>query len=522
MRKLARDGDMPHSWHRRRAAVTRRFSINKKDGHLSFVIELVRANVRSKAVDMDSGLTHFVFVTFPSQGHINPVVHLARRLAGSAGVLSTFALSISSYNRMFTNGDVANDGLVAYAPISDGYDDGIMEESQFNHFMSQLKSVGSRSLSALLDSLAAAGRPATCVVYTIFVPWAADVARRHGIDSALYWIQPATLFSIYYHYFHSYDAVIAANLHDLSYAVNFPGVPPVRIRDLPSFITTIVPDDDFYSIFTVLKELFESLDSETTATMKPKVLMNSFDDLEPDAIASVVEHFRLFTVGPVVPSWSFTGEAEEDKEAAAVRHIRWLDAQEAGSVVYVSFGSYMKLRQRELEELLNGLRESNRPFLWVVRENNRGELDCQMEEEEAGKGKGMVVEWCDQVKVLAHRAVGCFVTHCGWNSVTEGLVCGVPTVGAPRWSDQKTVATLAEVAWGTGVRAEVDEEGAVTTAELRRCLEVVMGGGEAGERMRRKAAEWSGRARDAVGDGGSSDRNLRTFVEAIRKGKLRD
>lgn len=314
---------------------------------------------------MDSCLTHFVFVTFPGgQGHINPVVHLARRLAGSAGALSTFALSISCYNRMFTNGAVANDGLVTYAPISDGYDDGIKEESQFNHFMSQLKSVGSRSLSALLDSLAAAGRPATCVVYTIFVPWAADVARRHRIDSALYWIQPATLFSIYYHYFHNYDVVIAANLHDPSYVVNFPGVPPVRIRDLPSFITTIVPDDDFYSIFTALKELFESLDSETTATMKPKVLMNSFDDLEPDAIASVVEHFRLFTVGPVVPSWSFTGEAEEDKAeaaAAAVRHIRWLDAQEEGSVVYVSFGSYMKLRQRELEELLKGLRESSRP-----------------------------------------------------------------------------------------------------------------------------------------------------------------
>lgn len=186
-------------------------------------------------------------------------------------------------------------------------------------------------------------------------------------------------------------------------------------------------------------------------------------------------------------------------------------------MVYVSFGSYMKLRQQELKELLKGLRESSRPFLWVVRENNRGEFDGQMEEEAAGEEKGMVVEWCEQVKVLSHRTVGCFVTHCGWNSVTEGLVCGVPTVGAPRWSDQKMVATLAEVAWGTGVKAEVDDEGVVTAAELRRCLEVVMGEGEAAERMRKKAAEWRGKARDAVSDGGSSDRNLKAFVEAIRK-----
>ncbi|XVF05351.1 hypothetical protein REPUB_Repub05bG0164700 [Reevesia pubescens] len=46
------------------------------------------------------------------------------------------------------------------------------------------------------------------------------------------------------------------------------------------------------------------------------------------------------------------------------------------------------------------------------------------------KGRGMICGWEPQVEDLAHKAIGRFVSHCGWkwNSILESLWFGVPIV----------------------------------------------------------------------------------------------
>ena len=187
-------------------------------------------------------------------------------------------------------------------------------------------------------------------------------------------------------------------------------------------------------------------------------------------------------------------------------YLEWLDAQAPGSVVYISFGSLSMISRRQIEEVARGMAASGRPFLWVLREDNRSSEGAG-DAASLGGERGMVVEWCDQVRVLSHPAVGCFVTHCGWNSTLESVACGVPAVGVPQWTDQGINAWLVERI-GAGVRAAVsDKDGVLEADELRRCLDLATS-----ETVRAKAAVWRDKARAAAAEGGSSERNLRAFV----------
>ncbi|KAF5206336.1 Udp-glycosyltransferase 75c1 [Thalictrum thalictroides] len=74
-------------------------------------------------------------------------------------------------------------------------------------------------------------RPITCLVYTLLLPWAAEVAREYQLQSALLWIQPATVFDIYY-YFSGYSEVINDNISDPSCSIKLPGLPLLKSQDL--------------------------------------------------------------------------------------------------------------------------------------------------------------------------------------------------------------------------------------------------------------------------------------------------
>ena len=58
--------------------------------------------------------------------------------------------------------------------------------------------------------------------------------------------------------------------------------------------------------------------------------------------------------------------------------------------------------------------------------------------EERVRGRGKICEWAPQVEVLRHKAIGGFVSHCGWNSAMESICAGVPIIGCPRESEQRT------------------------------------------------------------------------------------
>uniref|UniRef100_A0ACD5ZW38 Uncharacterized protein n=1 Tax=Avena sativa TaxID=4498 RepID=A0ACD5ZW38_AVESA len=445
---------------------------------------------------------HLLFVTSPMQGHINPVRHLAARVAAADNARVTISTAISGHRRMFPSlaspdEEAVDAAGLLHVPFSDGYDEGFDRSvHDARSYAERARAAGRETLSAVVARLAGRGRPVTRVVYTFLVGWAPEVARAHGVPAALLWIQPAAVFAVYYHCFHGHGHAFASCANDPARrdaVVRLPGMPPLSSA--------------------------RSVHRGGHLAGAAGVLVNTFDALEPEALRAV-PGLELVAVGPVVPDNDIGASASStdlslcDDDASG--YMEWLDAQTARSVVYVSFGTVFTASKRQELETLQGLKATGRPYLGVLRKVGGEEGGALDGDSGGGDGRqGMVVEWCDQARVLSHPAVGCFVTHCGWNSTLESIASGVPVVAVPQWTDQPTVAWIMEERAGVGVRVEVDGEGVAGRGEIQRCVETVMGDGDAALEIRARAATWMERAKEAVTDGGVLERNLRSFVSGL-------
>ncbi|KAJ6316683.1 hypothetical protein OIU78_019882 [Salix suchowensis] len=247
----------------------------------------------------------------------------------------------------------------------------------------------------------------------------------------------------------------------------------LKAATYPSFLN---PRNTHAFALPVNKEHLEVLDEETS----PKVLVNTFDALEWEALNSIGK-FKLVGVGPLIPSafldgkdptdTSFGGDLFQDSKD----YTEWLNAKPESSVIYISFGSISVVSKPQKEEMARALLDTGRPFLWVIRadggeEKEEDKLSCREELEKQGK-------------IL-------------------------------------TNAKMVEAVWETGVRVAANKEGIVEGEEIEKCLELIMGGGERGKEMRKNAKKWKDLARESSIEGGSSYQNLHAFVNEIGGGAL--
>ncbi|KAH9686552.1 UDP-glycosyltransferase 73C6 [Citrus sinensis] len=199
--------------------------------------------------------------------------------------------------------------------------------------------------------------------------------------------------------------------------------------------------------------------------------------------------------------------------------LKWLDSWEPGSVIYPCLGSICDLATWQLLELGSGLEASSQPFIWVIRGGERSQgLEKWIQEEgfeERTKERGFIIwGWAPQVLLLSHRAIGGFLTHCGWNSTLEGVSAGVPLVTCPLFAEQfynKNVGIEAAVTWGLE-----DNSGLVIKREkVKEAIEKLMDRGKQGEKRRKRARQLGEIANRAIGVGGSSHRNIEMLIEFV-------
>ncbi|XP_031098824.1 crocetin glucosyltransferase, chloroplastic-like [Ipomoea triloba] len=455
---------------------------------------------------------HVLLVMYPAQGQINPCLQFAKRLA-KLGVKITFMTSISAINRM----QESIEG-VDFATFSDGYDAGFKGsmEDEYPEFYASLKARGSKAVADLIAAKRENGSPFSRVIYTTVMPWVGLLAGILQVPSTLLWVQAATIFDIFYYYFTGDEERFRSCTGDNDGVVELGGLMALSPREFPSYLLAEASNATDFMIAQLMKDHVELIKKEG----RPKVLVNTFDALEFEALR-VIEKVGLVGIGPLAPPAAYLDGVDPycDGREKGNDYVEWLDSQAKGSVIYVAFGSYSDVPNQMMEEIAQGLVQTGRPFLWVMREGGNGEnpeekLSCKEDVEKQGK----IVRWCSQAEVLQHFSVGCFVSHCGWNSTLEALTYGVPIVGCPLWTDQGCNSKLIQDVWKTGVRVNVNVKGIVEANELKRCIECIMGEGEIAQGLRNNATKFKALAKEAMREDGSSNVNLKAYVEEVLLG----
>ncbi|WOK94049.1 UDP-glycosyltransferase 73B4-like [Canna indica] len=246
------------------------------------------------------------------------------------------------------------------------------------------------------------------------------------------------------------------------------------------------------------------------------VLVNSFSEIDTGYFTELLESTyqsstRAWLVGPLClfPTADVC-DAKSDPEG----YLQWLDEKPRDSVVYVSFGTQAQLSDAQLDEVAHGLAESGYEFLIVTRSSTwRAPLDL------ASTGSKVVRRWVPQEALLRHSAVGCFVSHCGWNSVLESLAAGVPILAFPMMAEQALNARHVAEVLGAGLSLGSRLPGEIVgREEVAEGVRRMMGGGEqwAGQ-ARERAAEIQRAAEEAVAEGGSSQVALQELLMKLRE-----
>nr|TKV91853.1 hypothetical protein SEVIR_9G125000v2 [Setaria viridis] len=200
--------------------------------------------------------------------------------------------------------------------------------------------------------------------------------------------------------------------------------------------------------------------------------------------------------------------------------VPFLDVQPVETVVYVALGSEVPLSIELVHELALGLELAGVPFLWALRKPTGGVADADVLPpgfEERTRGRGLVaMGWVPQISILAHGAVGAFLTHCGWNSTIEGLLFGHPLIMLPIYGDQGSNARLME-GRKIGVQVARDEDdGSFDRHDVVTAVRAVMSEDESRSVFVANAKK----LQEIVADRACQERCIDEFVERLRSSCL--
>ncbi|KAF9610574.1 hypothetical protein IFM89_023368, partial [Coptis chinensis] len=473
-------------------------------------------------LSMGSEKPHAVCIPFPAQGHVNPMMQLAK-LLNSRGFHITFVNTEFNHRRLLrSKGPDSLKGLddFKFETIPDGLPPSDKDATQDPPEIcdSTRKHCLAPTINLVHKLNSTSGIPrVSLIVSDGIMSFAIEAGKQLGIPEIQFWTASACGFMGYIHYRELIKRGLVP-LKDDSYLSNgyletpidwIPGMRDIRLMDLPSFIRTTDPED------IMLDFMGEEAQNCLFASA---IVFNTFDDFEYEVLDAISSKFpQIYTVGPLPLLAQQLPESEQLKSIRSslwkedLGCLKWLDRRDPKSVVYVNFGSVTVMTDQDLIEFAWGLANSKHSFLWIIRPDVLMGESAVLPEEfiEDVKDRGMIANWCPQDQVLSHPSIGGFLTHSGWNSTLETICVGVPVICWPFFAEQQTNCRYACTTWKIGME--------ITNVKREDIKELVMEliGGEKGRKMRNTALKWKEKAEQATREGGSSYKNFERLIRDV-------
>lgn len=451
---------------------------------------------------------HVLVIPFPAQGHMIPLLDLTHKLATNPNITITVLTTPNNQPLLaplLSSNPNSIHPLILPFPSHPSLPPGVENVKDMPHSIRSIMLSLSDLHHNLLSWFHSHSSPPSFIISDMFCGWTQRLASQLGIRRLVF--SPSAAFAFSTMLFLWKEMPKRKNDTDQNEVVSFHKVP-----NSPKYPWWQV--SPLYRSYRAGEEDSEKFKDWYLGNFESwGLVVNSFEKLDKpyiEYLKTELGHDRVWAVGPLLPE-----DANERGGSSSVSVkdiVSWLDQMEDRKVVYVCFGSQTILNKDQTEAIASALAKSGVHFIWSVKESVKAVVGNENEDENF-HGKGLVIKgWAPQVVILRHRAVGAFLSHCGWNSVLESVVAGVPLLAWPMTADQFVDATLLVEELKVAKRVCEGEKTVPDSDLLSQVLTELVSGNcaETSHAFNLKAA-----ALDAVSEGGSSDRGLRSLLERL-------
>ncbi|KAI9093175.1 hypothetical protein K1719_027189 [Acacia pycnantha] len=405
---------------------------------------------------MDGAPLHIAMFPWFAMGHLTPFLHLSNKLARRGHRIS-FIIPTKTQSKLEQFNLYPH--LITFFPITVPRCDGLPHDAETTSdvppsliplIMTAMDRTKNHIQQLLLQL-----KPH--IVFFDFVFWLPNLARKLGIKSLVYWVvNPATVA-----YTFSPERMLqGSNLTEADFMKPPSGYPSssIKLHSHEAKYLSRLRTLEFGSGVLFHDRVFNGLIQSDAVAFKGTT------EIEGPFVDYLGNHYGkpALLSGPVIP-----------EPPACVLEEKWaqlLGQFKDDSLIYCAFGSECILEINQFQELLLGLETTGLPFLAVLKPPSGFEsVEAALPEgfKERVKERGIVYGgWVQQQVMLAHSSVGCFITHCGAGSITEGLVSKCRLVFLPRLgADHIINSRMMSSSLKVGVEVERGEEDGLFTRE---------------------------------------------------------